>query len=426
MKKRGASTATRTRGNRFSQTFRETNQNAPQKKNPLYNLKRLSQERDLAKQKWENLKVIRAAYKREYSVYKKLKQQHAVVNNYQHVKVTLLTRSENSAGGNSVIEQSMLDKLLVLALLAWRNDRCYDDVKQYVLDGANVNWASYFSNGLRPVHIAAQNGHIDTLLLLIKYNANISLTDNNGMTALHIASQFHQISIVRALIEASINVNLEDNFGRSALHTAIHAAHGIEREIYSTKEVQLFYLHHAFDMLDKGNAGMIHKSDLLNVLLQHKDTKQNIDDLNKTLSGHRRVDFGTFLNGLLPAQRYLLLQRTVKSLIDTQNEIVRLLLNTYPVAMRKSALMTRDNNGQVAFSLNAREHWYLEKYEKMKTIFQNPLETGYGSEIFKDARTMLAVETEWNTVVRPSVLKKTICQVIYALVITIYVSSTSL
>ena len=62
----------------------------------------------------------------------------------------------------------------------------------------------------------------------------------------------------------------------------------------------------------------------------------------------------------------------------------------------------------------------------MKTIFQNPLETGYGSEIFKDARTMLAVETEWNTVVRRSVLKKTICQVIYALVITIYVSSTSL
>ena len=54
---------------------------------------------------------------------------------------------------------------------------------------------------------------------------------------------------------------------------------------------------------------MIHKSDLLNVMLQHKDTKENIDELNKTLSGHRRVDFATFLNGLLPAQRYLLLQK---------------------------------------------------------------------------------------------------------------------
>ena len=134
----------------------------------------------------------------------------------------------------------MLDKLLVLAMLAWRNDRCYDDVKQYVLDGANVNWADYFSNGSRPVHIAAQNGHIDTLLLLIKYNANISLTDNNGMTALHIACQFHQISVVRALIDASINVNLEDNFGRSALHTALHAAYGIEREIYSPKKFNCF------------------------------------------------------------------------------------------------------------------------------------------------------------------------------------------
>ena len=140
-------------------------------------------------------KTCSRGVQKEYSIYKKLKQQHAVVNNYQHVKVTLLTRSENNkTGGNKVIEQSMLDKLLVLALLAWRNDRCYDDVKQFVLDGANVNWSSYFSNGARPVHIAAQNGHIDTLLLLIKYNANISLTDNNGMTALHIASQFHQIS----------------------------------------------------------------------------------------------------------------------------------------------------------------------------------------------------------------------------------------
>ena len=93
--------------------------------------------------------------------------------------------------------------------------------------------------------------------------------------------------------------------------------------------------------------------------------------------------------------------------------------------MRKTALMTRDNHGQVAFGLNSREHWYLEKYEKMKTIFQNPLETGYGSEVFKDARTMIAVETEWNTVVRPSVVKKTICRVIYAMIITIYVSSTN-
>ena len=64
MKKRGASTDRRRRANRFSQTYRETNQNAGLSKNPLYNIKRVSHERDQAKRTWENLKLIRAAYKR--------------------------------------------------------------------------------------------------------------------------------------------------------------------------------------------------------------------------------------------------------------------------------------------------------------------------------------------------------------------------
>ena len=69
----------------------------------------MTHERDQAKRKWENLKIIRAAYKKERA-YKTLKQQHAVVNNYQHVKQCSL--HEVTIKQLAKVIEQRLDKLL--------------------------------------------------------------------------------------------------------------------------------------------------------------------------------------------------------------------------------------------------------------------------------------------------------------------------
>ena len=412
----------RGRNDRFSQSYQTTNQKISVNNfNPLYEARKRVKRQETAKSDWNILQSLTKSFRENLDTYQLYKAQNGIVYNYSQANMVDLLDLTKLNKDKPVIKQSLLDKLLVLALLVARNDKYFDVVKNLVLDGADVNWASYYSEGARPVHIAARNGHVQTLKLLIEYNANISLTDNHGMTALHIASIHHQISTVRVLIDANININLEDDYGRSALHVAIQATHGIENSIYGTKEVQMFYLKHAFDMLDKEGDGEVSKTDLYDVLIAHNDTPQNIEHLVKHTAHVNTVSFENFINLLLPAQRYCLLHKSVRSLIDTQNELVRLLLNTYDISKRQNALLTRDHNGQVAFGLGPREQWYIENYRTMKAIFENPLETGYDSEIFKDARTLLAVETEWNTVVRPTVVKRLIYQVVYALLLTWYV-----
>lgn len=113
--------------------------------------------------------------------------------------------------------------------------------------GANPNMTdSYWRHS--PIHIAAYNGNIQTIELLYKHGAKLSIPDrfhaiplhyasneiianyliqngsdmlakdNDGLTTLHYAVNDDFLSVVKALINNSINVNVVDNSGRNALH----------------------------------------------------------------------------------------------------------------------------------------------------------------------------------------------------------------
>ncbi len=116
----------------------------------------------------------------------------------------------------------------------------FESVSILLENGANTEIAT--DQGMTPIIIAAQQGALESLLLLIKANANvhhISRGKISGRTALLQASEKGHIAVVHELLKLKVDVNYRDPSGHSALdmaaimgHTAIVSilvAHGADR-----------------------------------------------------------------------------------------------------------------------------------------------------------------------------------------------------
>ncbi|KAH0596363.1 hypothetical protein MHUMG1_05479 [Metarhizium humberi] len=74
-------------------------------------------------------------------------------------------------------------------------------------------------DGVAPLHLAAMNGNIETVQLLIRAGAALDIQDASGTTALHWAAFKGHEAIVEYLYE-DLNKKLPDKNGRTALHLA--------------------------------------------------------------------------------------------------------------------------------------------------------------------------------------------------------------
>ncbi|PTB62151.1 ankyrin, partial [Trichoderma citrinoviride] len=78
----------------------------------------------------------------------------------------------------------------------------------------------------RPIHVAAQNGHLEAVKLLLKLDpGDINIETKNGATPLLLASggeTASHLEVARYLIEqgAAINLDAADESGKTALHHA--------------------------------------------------------------------------------------------------------------------------------------------------------------------------------------------------------------
>lgn len=85
----------------------------------------------------------------------------------------------------------------------------------------DVNSVTVYSRddrGFTALHVAAQEGHIEVMTLLIEQKAKVNAADFHGSTPLHIASQRGNQTAVILLIDNSATVNVVDNDGNSPLH----------------------------------------------------------------------------------------------------------------------------------------------------------------------------------------------------------------
>jgi ankyrin repeat protein len=76
------------------------------------------------------------------------------------------------------------------------------------------------NNGITALQAAAQYGHHEVVLLLIKRGADVSRADALGRTPMHCASQYGHAGTVALLHTHGADVNAVDEDGLSPLHMA--------------------------------------------------------------------------------------------------------------------------------------------------------------------------------------------------------------
>jgi ankyrin repeat protein len=81
--------------------------------------------------------------------------------------------------------------------------------------------------GRTPLILAAKNGHVSILSLLLKYNSSINAKDTSGNCALHYASAYGFIECLELLLMFKAEVHVENLWKLTPIHIAILKRHDL-------------------------------------------------------------------------------------------------------------------------------------------------------------------------------------------------------
>jgi ankyrin repeat protein len=82
------------------------------------------------------------------------------------------------------------------------------------------------ADGFRPLHCAAQEGHVETVGTLAELGADVNSQDDDGDSLLHMAAAEGYVSVVKTLAEAGANKEASMLiYGGRPLHIAAYKGH---------------------------------------------------------------------------------------------------------------------------------------------------------------------------------------------------------
>ena len=98
-----------------------------------------------------------------------------------------------------------------------------ETVSLLLQNGAHVNMQE--NDGWSSLMIASQNGHTETVSLLLQNGAHVNMQENDGRSSLMIASQNGHTETVSLLLQNGAHVNMQENDGWSSLMIASQNGH---------------------------------------------------------------------------------------------------------------------------------------------------------------------------------------------------------
>lgn len=78
-------------------------------------------------------------------------------------------------------------------------------------------WEYFSSYSCTNSALISRQGHLATVILLMKLGADPTLLDGEGFTCLHLAAQFGHTAIVAYLVAKGLSPNLQDRNGMTPL-----------------------------------------------------------------------------------------------------------------------------------------------------------------------------------------------------------------
>ncbi|XP_011496256.1 PREDICTED: ankyrin-1-like, partial [Ceratosolen solmsi marchali] len=110
----------------------------------------------------------------------------------------------------------------ILHLIANTNmevdDNQKEEVSELILNrGVDVNARS--KSGLSPLHLAAENGHVDLIKIFLKYNADVNAIETlQECTPLHFATSNRNVKTINLLLDNGADVTAVENNRTNVLH----------------------------------------------------------------------------------------------------------------------------------------------------------------------------------------------------------------
>uniref|UniRef100_A0A8D0UMB8 E3 ubiquitin-protein ligase HACE1 n=1 Tax=Sus scrofa TaxID=9823 RepID=A0A8D0UMB8_PIG len=89
--------------------------------------------------------------------------------------------------------------------------------------GANPNYQDI--SGCTPLHLAARNGQKKCMSKLLEYCADVNICNNEGLTAIHWLAVNGRTELLHDLVQHVSDVDVEDAMGQTALHVACQNGH---------------------------------------------------------------------------------------------------------------------------------------------------------------------------------------------------------
>lgn len=154
-----------------------------------------------------------------------------------------------------------------------------DTIKSLIASNEDVNRVN--NKNETPLHYAAEGGFLEIVEYLLEQGANVNSVNNEEETPLHVAAYFGYLKVVQHLLEMNANVDAVNNENETALHMAARFGY--------TKVVNVLLKHGAnVNAVNQINVTPLHLAsqeghfEIVQFLLQHGADVNLLDNNSKT------------------------------------------------------------------------------------------------------------------------------------------------